>query len=133
LSRRSAHVVLALADYDYDRGACVQAIEDYTRAMNLDPVLVAAYNNRAYTHIRQQDYPAALPDLDHAIALRPEYVNALMNRGDIYNYYFDIDRKRAAAYFGENRRRTSVDAQRSFRCRTESCGWLAVGIRSAFV
>ena len=93
----SATDYLALGDYDYDRGACVQAIDDYTRAINLDPELAAAYNNRAYTHMRQQDYAAALPDLDQAIALRADYVNALMNRGDIYNYYFAIDRKRAMA------------------------------------
>ena len=40
---------------------------------------------------------AALPDLDQAIALRPNYVNALMNRGDIYNYYYDIDYDKAVA------------------------------------
>jgi hypothetical protein len=47
--------------------------------------------------MRQQDYAAALPDLDRAIALRADYVNALMNRGDIHNYYYAIDRQRAVA------------------------------------
>jgi hypothetical protein len=40
-------------------------------------------------------YADALPALDRAIALRPTYVNALMNRGDIYNFYYQIDRARA--------------------------------------
>jgi tetratricopeptide (TPR) repeat protein len=44
-----------------------------------------------------RDYADALPDLDRAIALRPTYVNALMNRGDFYNFYYQIDRARALA------------------------------------
>ena len=56
-----------------------------------------AYNNRAYTYMTIRDYADALPDLDQAIALRPTYVNALMNRGDIYNFYYQIDRARALA------------------------------------
>jgi tetratricopeptide (TPR) repeat protein len=47
--------------------------------------------------MRRQDYAAALPDLDRAIDLRPDYAHALMNRGDIYNYYYRIDRRRAIA------------------------------------
>jgi tetratricopeptide (TPR) repeat protein len=54
-----------------------------------------AYNNRAYTYMTIRDYADALPDLDQATALRPTYVNALMNRGDIYNFYYQIDRARA--------------------------------------
>ena len=35
--------------------------------------------------MRRQEDEQALPDLDRAIALRPNYFNALMNRGDLYN------------------------------------------------
>lgn len=45
----------------------------------------------------KQDYASALPDLDRAIALRTDYVNALMNRADIHNYYYDIDYDKAVA------------------------------------
>lgn len=93
----TAQDFLALGDYDYERGDCVGATEDYSRAIALDPTFAAAYNNRAYTAMRQQDYAAALTDLDRAIALRPNYVAALMNRGDIYNYYYAVDRQRAMA------------------------------------
>jgi tetratricopeptide (TPR) repeat protein len=93
----SAADFLALGDFDFDRGACNEAIADYTRAIDLDAQFAAAYNNRAYTNMRQQNYAAALPDLDRAIELRPDYANALMNRGDIYNYYYAIDRQRAIA------------------------------------
>jgi lipoprotein NlpI len=39
----------------------------------------------------QHNYAAALPDLDRALQLRPDYVNALMNRGDMHNFYYAID------------------------------------------
>lgn len=87
----SAQDYFAQGDYDYERGACDAAIEDYTRALELSPNLAEAYNNRAYTYMVQEDYSAALSDLNKAIELRPDYVNALMNRGDIHNYYYQID------------------------------------------
>ena len=87
----------ALGDALYDQGNCAGAIAAYSRAVALDPESAEAYNNRAYTEMAQQDYASALPDLDTAIALRPDYVNALMNRGDIYNYYYHIDYAKAVA------------------------------------
>ena len=84
-------------DYDYEIGNCKQAITDYTTAITRDPTLSQAYNNRAYTNMRMQDYKDALPDLDKAIALNPNYIQALMNRGDIHNYYYAIDRQSAIA------------------------------------
>ena len=88
---------LALGDEVFDRGDCEGAVAAYTKAIDADPAYAAAYNNRAYTRMRQQRYDLALPDLDRAIALRPDYVNALMNRGDIRNYYYEVDRAKAIA------------------------------------
>lgn len=93
----TAEDYLALGDYDFDRQNFDGAVADYTRAIELNPTFAEAYNNRAYTFMRLEDYARALPDLDKAIELRPDYVNALMNRGDIHNYYFEIDRDRAIA------------------------------------
>jgi tetratricopeptide (TPR) repeat protein len=45
----------------------------------------------------QHNYAAALADLDHALELRPNYVNALMNRSDIRNFYYAIDYQQAVA------------------------------------
>jgi tetratricopeptide (TPR) repeat protein len=87
----SAQDYFAQGDHDYERGACDLAIEDYTRAIELDPSLTQAYNNRAYTFMVQHNYAVALLDLDKAIELRPDYINALMNRADIYNYYYHIN------------------------------------------
>ena len=92
----SANDYFTKGDYDYDRGACAQAIADYTKAISIDPTFAAAYNNRAYTYMMEQEYAPALADLYRAIELRPDYAHALMNRGDIYNYAL-IDRPRAIA------------------------------------
>jgi len=92
----SATDYFAQGDYDYDRGACAQAIAAYTEAIKIDPTFAAAYNNRAYTYMMEQDYAPALADLDRAIELRPDYAHALMNRGDIYNNAL-VDRPRAIA------------------------------------
>ena len=86
-----------LGNYDYDIGNCKQAIIDYSKSIELNPGFPQSYNNRAYTYMRMQDYKDALPDLDQAIELNPNYIKALMNRGDIHNYYFAIDRKSAIA------------------------------------
>jgi tetratricopeptide (TPR) repeat protein len=109
---------LAQGDYDYERGDCAQAIAAYTRAIALDPDFAEAYNNRAYTYMRQKNYAAALPDLDRAVELRPTYVNALMNRGDIYNYYYRIDRQRAIADYDRVIELGGAEAMR----RTSVCG-----------
>jgi tetratricopeptide (TPR) repeat protein len=91
----------AKGDYDYDQGACDQAISDYSRAIKLNPNIAEAYNNRAYVYMVEKNYAAALPDLDHAIQLRPNYVNALLNRADIYNYYYEINYQRAIADYDQ--------------------------------
>ena len=84
-------------NYDYDIGNCVEAIADYTKSIKLDSKSPQTYNNRAYTYMRMQDYENALPDLDRAISLNSNYIQALMNRGDIHNYYYAIDRKSSVA------------------------------------
>jgi len=45
-------------------------------------------NNRAVVYIRKRDRESAIADLDEAIALDPEYVEAYANRGRAYN---DLD------------------------------------------
>jgi tetratricopeptide (TPR) repeat protein len=88
---------LKRGDEAYDGGNCKQAIEAYTDAIELNPDYAEAYNNRAYTYMRMQNYAPALMDLDQALRIRPDYVHALMNRADIRNYYFERDRRKAIA------------------------------------
>ncbi len=90
----SANDYFLMADYEYDKGKCEEAIRNYDKAIELNPYFAEAYNNRAYTHMRMGLYELAIPDLDKAIELRPDYTHSLMNRGDIYNYYLK-DRQKA--------------------------------------
>jgi len=92
---KTAQDYFDLGNYNYDRGQCNQAVLNYSLAITFDPKFDRAYNNRAYTYMRMQNYPPALADLNQAIAINPNYIQALMNRGDIYNYYYHIDRKKA--------------------------------------
>jgi tetratricopeptide (TPR) repeat protein len=83
------------ANYKYDTGRCKEAVADYTKSIELNSKYPQAFNNRAYTYMRMENYKSALSDLDKALALNPNYVNALMNRGDIHNYHFEIDKGKA--------------------------------------
>ncbi len=122
----TAQDYFAQGDYEYERGACNAAIAAYTRAIEIDPKFAEAYNNRAYTYMVQHNYAEALPDLNKAIELRPDYVNALMNRGDIYNYYYEINYDRAVADYdrilqiGGREHNTSVCGHRLL---AEHRGW----------
>jgi tetratricopeptide (TPR) repeat protein len=82
-------------NYDYEIGDCQKAVLDYTASIRLNPTSPQSYNNRAYTYMRLRDYKNALSDLDQALALKPNYINALMNRGDIHNYYYEINKNSA--------------------------------------
>lgn len=97
----TAQDYFAQGDYNYEQGNCDRAIDDYARAIELNPNLAEAYNNRAYIYMVKKEYALALPDLDRALQLRPNYVNALMNRGDIHNYYYEIDYVRAIADYDQ--------------------------------
>ena len=97
VGRKSAMDYFLEGDYDYDTGNCVKAIADYSESIKRNPTYPEAYNNRAYTLMRLRNYSAALPDLNKALVLNPNYIQALMNRGDIHNYYYAIDRRSAIA------------------------------------
>jgi len=115
-SLASARDYFEQGDYEYEQGNCDQAIADYSRAIELNPKLAEAYNNRAYVHMVKKEYGAALGDLNQALQLRPDYVNALMNRGDIYNYYYAIDYQRAVADYDQVLRIDPHAAEHSSVC-----------------
>ncbi|HVP20256.1 MAG TPA: tetratricopeptide repeat protein [Anaerolineaceae bacterium] len=110
-------------DYEYDQGNCSQAIADYTQAIALNSQDAQVYNNRAYTYMLLHQYDMALADLNKAIAIRPDYIIALMNRGDIYNYYYAIDHGLAIADYDRvmaidplNQQHTQVHGHMAFAC-----------------
>lgn len=80
----------------YDEGKCNDAVIAYTKAVQLDPKFVQAYNNRGYTYMRLRKYNRALSDFDKAIVLDPNYPQPYLNRGDLYNFWGPvIDRQKA--------------------------------------
>ena len=92
---KTAEELLKRGDEAFDAGNCVEAVAVYSQVLALNPNYAEAYNNRAYAYMRMQNYAPALRDLDEALRIRPDYPHALMNRGDIRNYYFQQDRKKA--------------------------------------
>ena len=61
------------------------AIEDYTRAIELDPEDAGFYINRGIAYGASGNLSPAIRDLDEAIRLRPEDAIAYYNRGTAYS------------------------------------------------
>lgn len=71
-----------------DKGGHKQeAIQEYTKAIEMDPQYASAYNNRGILHKESGDHQKALEDYNKAIELNPNYAIAYLNRG---NLYFDL-------------------------------------------
>ncbi len=58
-----------------------QAVEDYTRALELDPQYTRAYNNRGNARASLGEEEKALQDYDTALEMDPELSLAYFNRG----------------------------------------------------
>jgi hypothetical protein len=56
------------------------ALAEYTRAIELDPDLLAAFNNRAQTHLKLNKPLAAEADADEVVRREPGNVKALLRR-----------------------------------------------------
>jgi tetratricopeptide (TPR) repeat protein len=56
------------------------AEEDFNALVAYCPEYAEGYNQRAFVSFLQQDFQAALPDLERAIALSPDHVAAMSGR-----------------------------------------------------
>ena len=61
-----------------------EAIEEYTQAVELDPKLAKAYNNRGYAYFKKGQWDLAIAELSKAIELDPNHAVAYYNRGYAY-------------------------------------------------
>ena len=61
-----------------------RAIEDYNRAIGLNPAYAPIYNNRGNAYSAMGDATLALENYNQAIALDPRYAQAYANRGIVF-------------------------------------------------
>ena len=69
-----------LEEQDFDR-----AIENFTRALRLNPAYSEAYNNRGIAFQNKGEPEKALTDFKRAIELDPNFFYAFINRGKLYS------------------------------------------------
>ena len=74
-------------DGDLDR-----AIEQYDKAIRLNPAYALAYRNRGDAYYEKGDDFRAIEDYNQAIRLDPTYASAYSNRGEAYEKKGDNDR-----------------------------------------
>jgi tetratricopeptide (TPR) repeat protein/S1-C subfamily serine protease len=60
------------------------ALDDYNKAIELNPNHAGAYYNRGLLYSDQKKYDLALSDYDKAIEINPNYAEAYVNRGVLY-------------------------------------------------
>lgn len=68
------------SDKKYD-----ECIEEYTKAIELndDPKCMAIYlSNRAFAHMKMENYGLAITDADEAIKMNPSYPKAYYRKAD---------------------------------------------------
>jgi len=68
----------------YDKGDLVRAMEDFERAVELNPSSALAYFNRGAIHHAKGNTGRAIEDFDRAIELDPKFTRALNDRGVAY-------------------------------------------------
>jgi tetratricopeptide (TPR) repeat protein len=76
-----------------DLGNFKQAIEDYSRAIEIEPGFPEAYYNRGKDYTELGNFKKAVEDYTKAIAIKPDYAMAYNGRG---NAYFDLGNQREA-------------------------------------
>ncbi|MDA8014944.1 MAG: tetratricopeptide repeat protein [Gammaproteobacteria bacterium] len=73
-------------------GAYDRAVNDYTKALELNPKLFLAYTNRGDAYSNKRDYDRAIADHNKALEIQPDYAPAYLNRGNAYCGKTDLDR-----------------------------------------
>ena len=77
-----AHKELYIGRTDQSEKRYRQAIEHYTKAIELNPQMARAYYNRGNTNSALEEYEEALKDYSKAIQLDPDYSDFFFNRAN---------------------------------------------------
>ena len=75
-----------------DKGEIDRAIENFTKAIELNPDLAIAYSNRGVAYGEKGDIDRAIADFTEAIELQPDFADAYYNRGIAYHEKREYDR-----------------------------------------
>jgi hypothetical protein len=65
----------------YESGKYEEAVAEYTKAIELDPKLAAAYYNRGLAYFKMKQYDSALADFNKTLELNPKSSTAWVGRG----------------------------------------------------
>ena len=79
-------IALILVAMGCSGGLYEHALEEYDKAIELDPTDAGAYYDRAIGYRYLGEYQLAIQDYDKAIQLEPDNANAYNNRGVAYHY-----------------------------------------------
>lgn len=88
--QREKDQVLTVWDYirrgnrAFDEGCQKEAMEEYSKAIELAPNDAVAYYNRGIVYKSLGQHEKAIKDYDKAIELAPNYADAFYNRGNVY-------------------------------------------------
>ena len=78
---------------DYGRkGEYDRAIQDFTKAIQINPKDAEAYNNRGFAYEKKGEYDRAIQDFDKAIQINPKHARAYNNRGFAYEKNGEYDK-----------------------------------------
>ncbi|MEO8379215.1 MAG: tetratricopeptide repeat protein [Acidobacteriota bacterium] len=68
------------------------AIADYAKALQVDPKNDSAYRDRAFAHLKKDNYAAAIADYDKALEIDAKDILAVIGRGDVHRVKGDAPR-----------------------------------------
>jgi tetratricopeptide (TPR) repeat protein len=80
---RSAMNYLETGHAKYAKGDLAGALNDYNKALKIDPSLAAAYHGRGNTLKARGDIEEAIADYNRAIELNPRFSDAYYSRGNV--------------------------------------------------
>lgn len=81
---RSPHPYLGRGLIYQEKGLINEAINDFTKCIEIDSTYFFAYYNRGNIFFDQKQYDLAIKDYSRAISINPKYINAIVNRGISY-------------------------------------------------
>ncbi len=90
-ARPSAEAYMNRGISSYRQKRYEKAIDDFNKALALEPDFAEVYNNRAIAYQFMEKYDKALADVDQALQLNPEYAGAYITKGLVYRKQAQID------------------------------------------